>query len=242
MKRLYGSLAFVVAALACAALVLAQSTNAPLNNSDVEKLVKSGLSTQVIEATIKSSPANFDTSPKGLNDLKKHHVPDDVILLMVNQGGASGGGSAASAGANGRASGDGSLKQTDAPAPAAAATITTDTGGSASATAGPPRIYIEDIGGFGTYLAAALQKKRVPLTVVDSKSQAYYTLDGSFDSAKGGFLGSGGVSASVRLIRTVDHVVIWAYSVNRTGGLETREHAAEACAGKLKSYLKDIQR
>ena len=61
------------------------STVAPaqLTNKDVLKLVQSGLAADVVIATIRSSSANFDTSPAALQELKSAGVPDTVIAEMV---------------------------------------------------------------------------------------------------------------------------------------------------------------
>jgi hypothetical protein len=59
------------------------SVAAPLSNKDVQHMLKSGLSTEIIIAKIKASATNFDTSPAALQELKSAGVPDAVILAMV---------------------------------------------------------------------------------------------------------------------------------------------------------------
>lgn len=54
-----------------------------LTNQDILKLAQSGLSAEVINATIRSSSTNFDTSPAALQQLKSAGVPDAVIAEMV---------------------------------------------------------------------------------------------------------------------------------------------------------------
>jgi len=53
----------------------------------------------------------------------------------------------------------------------------------------PPgaKIYIEAPDGFDTYLAAALEKKHVPVTVVTTKESADYELSGVSDQQKPGW-------------------------------------------------------
>jgi hypothetical protein len=60
---------------------------------------------------------------------------------------------------------------------------------SAAATNLPPesKIYIEATDGFDTYLTAALQKKKVPVTVATDKAQADYELTGVSDHQKPGW-------------------------------------------------------
>ena len=62
----------------------AQAAATPLTNKDVLEMLKAGVTADVVVAKIKSSPANFDTSPAALADLKAANVPDNVILAMVN--------------------------------------------------------------------------------------------------------------------------------------------------------------
>ncbi len=59
------------------------SSPAPLTNKEVLELLKAHLPADVIIAKIEASPCNFDTSPRGLKDLKAAGVPDTVILAMV---------------------------------------------------------------------------------------------------------------------------------------------------------------
>jgi hypothetical protein len=49
------------------------------------------------------------------------------------------------------------------------------------------KVYIEAADGFDTYLAAALQKKKAPVTVVTDRAQAEYELTGVSDHQKPGW-------------------------------------------------------
>ncbi|HEU4509768.1 MAG TPA: hypothetical protein VFR78_16140 [Pyrinomonadaceae bacterium] len=60
-----------------------QTAATPLTNKDVLAMLKAGVTADVVVAKIKSSPANFDTSPTALADFKAANVPDNVILAMV---------------------------------------------------------------------------------------------------------------------------------------------------------------
>lgn len=60
-----------------------QTSATPLSNQDILEMLKSGISTEVIVAKIKSSTTKFDTSPEALQELKKANVPDAVVLAMV---------------------------------------------------------------------------------------------------------------------------------------------------------------
>ncbi len=72
-------------ALAVVAVVAAAAAAAepPLTNADVVKLVKAGVSTDVILAKIKSSEVAFATDADSLVALANEKVPDEVIRAMV---------------------------------------------------------------------------------------------------------------------------------------------------------------
>lgn len=56
---------------------------APLSNDDVVRMVKAGLSAEIVIAKIRSSATNFDTSPEALQVLKSASMPDAIILVMT---------------------------------------------------------------------------------------------------------------------------------------------------------------
>lgn len=91
MKKTFCKFGFSFLLLASAFLVEfpVQSTFAQaqekLTNQDVVKMVKAGLSAEIISAAIKSAKTEFDTSTMALKELKKHGVPDSVILTMLEQ-------------------------------------------------------------------------------------------------------------------------------------------------------------
>jgi hypothetical protein len=62
----------------------AQAAPKALSNQDVVDLVKTGLSTDIIVAKIRTSTNQFDTSTAGLKGLKDAGVPDAVIVAMVD--------------------------------------------------------------------------------------------------------------------------------------------------------------
>ncbi len=70
----------------CSQSVMGQTTASKkeiLTNNDVVDLLAAGLSPEIVEAKIKSSPCRFDTSPAALKQLKLAHIPNSVILAMV---------------------------------------------------------------------------------------------------------------------------------------------------------------
>jgi hypothetical protein len=73
------------AILACVVLLLGSGLLAQqaLDNQSVTKLVKAGLSEDLIVTTINSSPGTYDTSANGLIALKKAGASDKVIAAIV---------------------------------------------------------------------------------------------------------------------------------------------------------------
>ena len=66
--------------VACCHLVVAQQA---LNNDAIIKLVKAGLSDDLIVSTINASPGTYDTSANGLIALKTAGVSDKVVATVV---------------------------------------------------------------------------------------------------------------------------------------------------------------
>lgn len=111
-----------------------------------------------------------------------------------------------------------------------------------------PTIFIQPTGdGFEVYVAAAIVKKGVPVTVLDHEDGATYTLKASGIETKqvgGGtklvnclFAYCAGNSdkgnTSVQLIEA--GTVRWSYAVNKARGEKNRQSMAEAIAKHLKS-------
>jgi hypothetical protein len=76
MRNNFLALVFLAA---CPLLVAQQS----LNNDAVIKLVKAGLSDDLIVSTISAQPGTYDASPDGLIGLKAEGVSDKVVAAMV---------------------------------------------------------------------------------------------------------------------------------------------------------------
>lgn len=82
--------------LVFASLLTAQQL---LNNEGVIKMVKAGLSEDVVAAAVSSSPGTYDTSADALVALKTAGVPDKVVAALVSR--ASGANAPAPAAGNG---------------------------------------------------------------------------------------------------------------------------------------------
>src|SRR5271169_2400222 len=70
-------------ALAFLAICTMLSGQQPLNNDSVVKLVKAGLSDDLIVSTINASPGTYDTSANGLIALKTAGASDKVVSAIV---------------------------------------------------------------------------------------------------------------------------------------------------------------
>jgi hypothetical protein len=115
-----------------------------------------------------------------------------------------------------------------------------------------PTVYLEPQQGFETYVAAAIQKKSVPVDVVTDKNRATYVLRSAPVEIKsestGGkiarclFAYCAGIedkgNVSVQLIDTNSSKMLWAYSVNKQkGGSKNQQSMAEAIARHFKEFL-----
>jgi hypothetical protein len=115
-----------------------------------------------------------------------------------------------------------------------------------------PTVYIEPQQGFETYLAAAINKKNVPVDVVADPTKANYVLKSAPVEVKsestGGkiarclFAYCAGIedkgNVSVQLIDSNSTKMLWAYSVNKQrGGSKNQQSMAEAVAKHFKEFL-----
>lgn len=128
--------------LLLAPVIVAQQA---LNNDAVLKLVKSGLSEDLIVTTINASPGSYDTSANGLIALKNGGASDKVIAAVVskaNSGGAATGGSAAASG------GPGKTFIGDAPSGGSGSAPTP---GAPAAAGGPPSSVPPEVDSVGVY-------------------------------------------------------------------------------------------
>lgn len=108
------------------------------------------------------------------------------------------------------------------------------------------RVFVNADDGFDTYLAVALQKKKVPLVVVAEKELADYELQGIATHHQPGLLQSvllGQVNtsdrASVKLVNLKTSAVVFAYVANRTNTERGQQTTAESCAKHLKAAMAD---
>ncbi len=105
-------------------------------------------------------------------------------------------------------------------------------------------VFIAPMEGFENYLAAAFQKKGVPLVPVASEEQATYVLKGTSEEKKPGaakiiFMGQlhSDNAASVQMADRATGAIVFAYAVNKKNTLHGQQTTAEACAKHLKDQI-----
>lgn len=107
------------------------------------------------------------------------------------------------------------------------------------------KVYVAPMGGFETYLKAALKSKKVPLEVVEKKEDAAYEITGVSSSQKAGtakkiIMGSwhSREEASIQVTDLKAGVVAFAYSYVTENSTHGKQSSAEACAKHLKNAIK----
>jgi hypothetical protein len=110
----------------------------------------------------------------------------------------------------------------------------------------PPgaKIYIVPDNGFDTFLAAAIERKHVPLVIVSNKEDADFTVDSTSQTQKAGWAKTIFINprsdeeASIRVTRNSSGEVVFAYAVNKASSVHGRQSTAEACAKHLRAAMK----
>ena len=243
---------------------LAVTAQQPMNNDSIVKMVKAGLSDDLIVTTINASPGTYDTSADGIIALKAAGASDKDVAAIVTK--ASGTTQAPAAPQQP------STPKNDAasavpPEPNSPGTAEPPEEGTASGTAPIPagaRIVIAPMGGFETYFAAAIREKRVPIKLTLDKASAQFFVVSTNTEWEGFVYGSGanwnrsggsagstasstrGLEASIMIIDAKTKDVVWAYEVHKnshgslffgTLGARGQQSIAEACAKHLKVYI-----
>jgi hypothetical protein len=107
------------------------------------------------------------------------------------------------------------------------------------------RVFIAAVeGGFENYLAAAIQKKNVPITVVTNRAKADFEISGVAETEKAGwakmlFMGSAASKeqAGIKIVNIKSEEVVFAYAVHKSNSARGRQSAAEACAKHMKEKV-----
>ena len=236
MRKTFLALVF----LAFCPMLVAQQA---FDNDSIVKLVKAGLSDDLIVSTIKTQAGSYDTTADGLIALKAGGASDKVVAAIVAKAAASAPAPAPDAAPAPAPLTPSPSSQTPAMAPGTEPTPQPD---------GPTswhkeyrgrvqpgdRIVIAPMGGFETYFAAAIREKGVPITLtLDRDSAQYFIVStetewrgfvaGSAASAdwnqSGGHAAGGssasstrGLESSIMLIDAKSKDVVWAYEVHKS--------------------------
>ena len=110
------------------------------------------------------------------------------------------------------------------------------------------KVYIEPMEGFETYLAAALEKKKVPLVVVSKREEADYEIKGVAEKQKAGWaktiFGSGlpSASASIQVINVKTSVVAFAVAEERKDANFGQRSVAEYLAKKIGEKMRNAEK
>lgn len=105
-------------------------------------------------------------------------------------------------------------------------------------------VYIEPMGGYETYLAAALAKKQAPLILVTDKVKADYiiTINQQVPAQPFAVLNQNpwavATSMSISVIDVRSSQIVFAYAVSRHGN-DRIQSAAESCAKHLKEFIEN---
>jgi hypothetical protein len=103
------------------------------------------------------------------------------------------------------------------------------------------KVYVAPMDGFETYLRAAINKKKVPVEIVDQRDRADYEITGVSESKKASaakkiVMGSfhSTEDASIKISNIKSGEVVYAYSVHEENSTHGKQSSAEACAKHLK--------
>ena len=110
------------------------------------------------------------------------------------------------------------------------------------------KVFIAPMGGFETYVKAAIDKKNVPITIVEQRDSADYELSGAAESQKASTAKKvimldwrSKEEASIKLTDIKSSEVVFAYSVHKASSAHGKQSSAEACAKHLKEAVKTLK-
>jgi hypothetical protein len=107
------------------------------------------------------------------------------------------------------------------------------------------RVFVSPMpNGFDTFLKAAIERKKVPVEIVEDKSTAQFMIEGASESQKAGaakiiLMGDwhSTEDASIQVANLASGEVVFAYSVHEQSSNHGRQSAAESCAKHLKEKI-----
>ena len=107
------------------------------------------------------------------------------------------------------------------------------------------KIFIAPMNGYETFVKAAIEKKKLPIAIVEKREDAQFEISGASESQKAGvgkILITGSwhstEDASIKLTNIETSVVVFAYSVHKANSVHGKQSSAEACAKHLGDAIK----
>ena len=110
------------------------------------------------------------------------------------------------------------------------------------------RVYIAPMNGFEIYLAAAMRKKEVPLTMVTDRDLADFEITGTHETKDAGWAKTifvspqPSASASMQVVNLKTGVIVYADSSHRISANRGERSTAEKLAKYLKKKIEDDER
>lgn len=117
----------------------------------------------------------------------------------------------------------------------------------ASATRIPAnsRIYVAPMEGFETYVVAAIQKKKVPVLIVNNRETADFEITGTMEKIKAGWAKTifvtpnPEINASIQIVNVRTGITAYSISSNKNNAWRGRKGSAEHLAKNLAKKMKD---
>lgn len=108
------------------------------------------------------------------------------------------------------------------------------------------KVYIAPMeGGFETYITAALQKKKIPLTIVATREQADFEIKGSVEKQKAGWAKTifisplPSIDSTMQVINLKTGVVAYSISSTKSNARRGRKGSAEHLAKNLAKKMQN---
>lgn len=106
------------------------------------------------------------------------------------------------------------------------------------------KVFVAPMNGYEAYIKAALQKKKLPLVIVQQRDQADFEIAGSAESQKASTAKKvimldwhSTEQASLRITNLRSSEVVFAYSVHKASSAHGKQSSAEACAKHMKDAI-----
>jgi len=103
-------------------------------------------------------------------------------------------------------------------------------------------------GGFNEFLKAAIEKKKVPVVIVEDKAAADFEITGHSETQKASTAKKvimwdwhSNEQASIQVNNLKSGEVVWAYSANKQSSAHGKKSTAEACAKHLKEKIESAK-